>query len=67
MIKHRIVYNPVVDWRFDLSKAEESFLWDKAGKRYIDFSSGWNTTNLGWNNSEVNEAVISQGMKQKHE
>jgi 4-aminobutyrate aminotransferase-like enzyme len=63
MIKHNIIYNPVVDWRFDLSKAEGSFLWDKEGKKYIDFSSGWNTTNLGWNNPEVNNAVIEQANK----
>ena len=63
MIKHNIVYNPVVDWRFDLEKAEGSLLWDKEGKQYIDFSSGWNTTNLGWNNKEVNEAVVSQSSK----
>ena len=63
MIKHKIVYNPVVDWRFDLSKAEGSFLWDTNNRKYIDFSSGWNTTNLGWNNSEVNEAVAAQTKK----
>ncbi len=63
MIKHNIVYNPVVDWRFDLGKAEGSYLWDKEGKKYIDFSSGWNTTNLGWNNPEVNEAVAAQSKK----
>lgn len=60
MIKHHIVYNPVVDWQFDLAKAEGSYLWDKDGKKYIDFSSGWNTTNIGWNNPEVNEAVSAQ-------
>ena len=63
MIKHHIVYNPVVDWRFDLSKAEGPFLWDSNNKRYIDFSSGWNTTNLGWNNPEVNQAVAEQTKK----
>lgn len=63
MIKHNIVYNPVVDWRFDLEKAEGSFLWDKQGKKYIDFSSGWNTTNLGWNNPEINKAVAEQANK----
>ncbi|MBP9690705.1 aspartate aminotransferase family protein [Candidatus Woesebacteria bacterium] len=63
MIKHRIVYNPVLDWRFDLAKAEGSYLWDTFGNKYVDFSSGWNTTNLGWNNSEVNEAVIAQAKK----
>lgn len=63
MIKHNIVYNPVVDWRFDLDKAQGSLLWDKEGKRYIDFSSGWNTTNLGWNNIEINLAVAEQTNK----
>jgi len=63
MIKHNIVCNPAVDWRFDLSKAEGSFLWDKENKRYIDFSSGWNTTNLGWNNPEITEALITQARK----
>lgn len=57
MIKHHIVYSSATDYRFDLAKAEGSYLWDAAGKRYIDFSSGWNTTNLGWNHPEVNEAV----------
>ncbi|MFZ5376992.1 MAG: aspartate aminotransferase family protein [Patescibacteria group bacterium] len=63
MIKHNIVYNPVVDWRFDLAKAEGALLWDKGGKQYIDFSSGWNTTNLGWNHPEVNKAVSYQAQK----
>ncbi|MEO8581784.1 MAG: aspartate aminotransferase family protein [Patescibacteria group bacterium] len=63
MIKHHIVYNPVVDWKFDISKALDSFIWDSAGKKYIDFSSGWNTTNLGWNNQEIAEAIIEQTKK----
>lgn len=63
MIKHHIVYNPVIDWRFDLSKAEGSFLWDSEGNKYIDFSSGWNTTNLGWNNPEVNQAAVEQAQR----
>lgn len=52
MLKNKIVYNPAVDWKFDLSKAEGSFLWDTEGRKYIDFSSGWNTTNLGWNHDD---------------
>ncbi len=63
MIKHNIVYNPVIDWRFDLSKAKGAFLWDSNHNKYIDFSSGWNTTNLGWNNPEVNQAVAEQASK----
>ncbi len=60
MIKNHIVYNPVVDWRFDLAKAQDSYLWDSQGNQYIDFSSAWNTTNLGWNNPEINQALIDQ-------
>jgi len=43
-----------------MSRAEGSFIWDEKGKKYLDFTSGWNVTNLGWNNSGVAEAVISQ-------
>ncbi|MEI8232964.1 MAG: aspartate aminotransferase family protein [bacterium] len=60
MIHHHIVYNPVLEWRFDLARGEGSHIWDSDGKEYIDFSSGWNTTNLGWNNPEINQAMIDQ-------
>ncbi|TLY37231.1 MAG: aspartate aminotransferase family protein [Nitrospirae bacterium] len=59
MIKHHFIYNIYVDWAFDLERAEGSYLWTN-GKRLIDFTSGWNTTNLGWNNVEVSEAIIAQ-------
>lgn len=60
MIKHRIVYNTAVEWKFDIEKALGSYLWDTSGNTYIDFSSGWNTTNLGWNNPEINEFLQKQ-------
>lgn len=65
MIENSIVYR---DFKgkyeyLPLSKAEGSLLWDRKGKRYIDFTSGWNVTNLGWNNPEVNQAVIDQAKK----
>jgi len=63
MIRNHIVYNPVVDWRFQVSKAENEYLWDDKDNKYIDFSSGWNTTNLGWNNPEINKAVAEQTSK----
>jgi len=63
MIKHHIVYNPVVDWRFDLAKAEGAYIWDRSNQKYIDFSSGWNTVNLGWNNQEIAQALIEQASK----
>lgn len=65
MIENSIVYR---DFKgkyeyLPLSRAEGSLIWDKKGKRYIDFTSGWNVTNLGWNHPEVNEAVIQQVKK----
>lgn len=65
MIENSIVYRDFkgkYDY-FPLSKAEGSLIWDRNGKRYIDFSSAWNVTNLGWNNPEVNEAIIEQTKK----
>jgi len=61
VIKHRLIYcTPFVEWWFDLDRAEGSFLWTKEGRRLIDFTSGWNTTNLGWNHPEVADAMIAQ-------
>ncbi len=63
MIKNHIAYNPFSDWKFTFQKAKDSYIWDDKGNKYIDFTSGWNVTNLGWNHSEVNEAIISQAEK----
>jgi len=62
MIENSIVYR---DFKgkyeyLPIAKAEGSLIWSREGKRYIDFSSGWNVTNLGWNNQEVNNALIAQ-------
>ena len=65
MIENSIVYRDFKG-KYDyipLSRAEGSLIWDRNGKRYIDFSSAWNVTNLGWNNPEVNEAIIEQVKK----
>lgn len=51
------------DWIFDVSKARGDFIWDKAGNKLIDFTSGWNVTNLGWNHPEISEAIIKQTKK----
>lgn len=60
MIHNRIIYNVYVDWSFDLQRARGSHIWTKDGKQLIDFTSGWNTTNLGWNHPEVADAMIAQ-------
>lgn len=66
MIKNQIIFNDASDWAFDLVKAEGSFLWTKDGQKLIDFTSGWNVTNLGWNNPEITEAVINQAHVNNH-
>src|SRR5258706_7756443 len=55
-----MIYSPYLDWSFDLARAERDFIWTTDGKKLIDFTSGWNTTNLGWNHPEVAEAMIAQ-------
>ncbi len=66
MIKGKIVYNDSEKDFFPLLRAEGAFIWDRGGKRYIDFTSGWNVTNLGWNNPEITDAIISQAKKNAH-
>jgi 4-aminobutyrate aminotransferase len=63
MVKNHIIYNMYLDWSFDMERAEGSHLWTKNGQKLIDFTSGWNTTNLGWNHPEVAEAMVLQVKK----
>ncbi len=65
MIENSIVYRHFKGKYeyFPISKAEGSLIWDRNNKRYIDFTSAWNVTNLGWNHPEVNQAVIDQARK----
>jgi len=65
MIENSIVYR---DFKgkyeyLPLARAEGSLIWDRSGKRYIDFTSAWNVTNLGWNHPEINEAIVKQTKK----
>lgn len=63
MLHNHIIYTPFSDWRFNLAKAKDSYIWDDQSKKYIDFTSGWNVTNLGWNNQEVINAGLEQMKK----
>lgn len=63
MIKNKIIYNSFSEYQFKISKAKDSYIWDENGKKLIDFTSGWNVTNLGWNNKEVNDAITKQAKK----
>jgi len=57
---NKIIYTTFSPHLLTVSKAKESFIWDEHGRKLIDFTSGWNVTNLGWNNSELIEAGIKQ-------
>jgi 4-aminobutyrate aminotransferase-like enzyme len=64
MIENSIVYRNLKKYNFfRMSKAEGALVYDNEGKEYIDFTSAWNVTNLGWNNPEIKEAVIKQAEK----
>ncbi len=65
MIENSIVYrNFKGKYEYlPLSRSKGSLIWDRDGKEYIDFSSGWNVTNLGWNHPEIAEAIIEQTRK----
>lgn len=60
MLHKHIIFTSFSDYRFHLAKAKGSYIYDDQGKEYIDFTSGWNVTNLGWNHPEVIEAGITQ-------
>ena len=59
MLHKHLIFTPFCDWKFDLKKAEGDYIWDENDKKYIDFTSGWNVCNLGWNHPEV----IGAGVK----
>jgi 4-aminobutyrate aminotransferase-like enzyme len=63
LIKDHIIYTQFSPWTFDLQKAQGVYLWDQDGKKYVDFTSGWNVMSLGWNHPEVRDAIIAQAKK----
>lgn len=60
MLKHRIIFNDASNWSFDLAKALGVYIWTSNRKKLLDFTSGWNVTNLGWNNPEISDAIVKQ-------
>ncbi len=63
MARKHIVYNDFSHWQFQVTRADGPYLWDENGRKLIDFTSGWNVANLGWNHPEVRDAVIVQAKK----
>lgn len=50
----------------DIEKGEGIYLWDRAGKKYIDFISGICVNNVGHRNPAVIEAIQTQMQKYLH-
>ncbi|MCM1532212.1 MAG: aspartate aminotransferase family protein [Bacteroides sp.] len=50
----------------DIEKSEGIYLWDKAGKKYIDFISGICVNNVGHRNPVVLKAIEQQMQKYLH-
>lgn len=63
MLKNGIVYTDFSDWIFDLQSASGSLLFDSEGNKFIDFTSGWNIYNLGWNNTAINSFIAESILK----
>jgi len=64
MIENSVVYRNMKKYNFfRMSKAEGALIYDNDNKEYIDFTSAWNVTNLGWNHPEIKEAIIKQAEK----
>lgn len=57
MLHDQILFTKFSSWKFTLDKAQGCYLTDQTGHRLLDFTSGWNVTNLGWNNREIAHAA----------
>ena len=42
---------------FEVSGADGSYLFDKRGKKYIDFVMGWCVGNIGWGNKQIEKRI----------
>lgn len=63
MIRNRIIYTDFSNWKFNVQKALGSYIWTSDNRKLIDFTSGWNVTNLGWNHPEITQVIIEQARK----
>lgn len=62
MLHNHIIYADSIDWMFDVTSAQGCFLYSNHDK-WLDFTSGWNVVNLGWNHPEVMQALKNQADK----
>lgn len=52
-----------VKQKISIDKGEGVFVWDEAGNRYIDFTSGWGVTCIGHAQPVITEALLAQSKK----
>ncbi|OGL96113.1 hypothetical protein A2348_01230 [Candidatus Uhrbacteria bacterium RIFOXYB12_FULL_58_10] len=50
----------------DFARGNGSYLFDKRGKKYLDFQTGWCVGTVGWKNAEMAEAISAQAREGLH-
>jgi acetylornithine/N-succinyldiaminopimelate aminotransferase len=58
-------YAPFFDRKEKLSieRGKGVWVWDEAGKKYLDFTSGWGVTSIGHAHPVITQALIAQSRK----
>lgn len=51
----------------DFVRGNGSYVYDKNGKKYLDFQTGWCVGTVGWKNAEMAEAISAQAREGFHE
>lgn len=51
----------------DFVRGQGSYVFDKRGKKYLDFQTGWCVGTVGWKNKEMAEAISRQAREGFHE
>jgi acetylornithine/N-succinyldiaminopimelate aminotransferase len=49
-----------------IERGEGVTVWDESGKEYLDFTSGWAVTSLGYSHPVIIDAIIEQSRKIMH-
>ena len=51
----------------DFVRGNGSYIFDKSGKKFLDFQTGWCVGTVGWKNAEMAEAISAQAREGFHE
>lgn len=49
-----------------IERGKGVYVWDEFGNKYLDFTSGWAVTSIGYANSVVSNALYEQSLKIMH-